>query len=63
MRETALPGDPAIEEVRDARRRISERVGHDPARLVQYYIELQEQYRERLLSSPERPPSRGKSAA
>jgi hypothetical protein len=54
--------DPVIDEVREVRHRISEEVGHDPARLVEYYIRLQEQYRERLLSNP--PNSRpGKSAA
>jgi hypothetical protein len=62
MRET-LPSDPALDEVRNARRRISERVGHDPARLVQYYIEMQKQYKERLISNLLRPHSRGKSAA
>jgi hypothetical protein len=54
--------DPVIDEVREVRHRISEEVGHDPARLVEYYIRLQEQYRERLLPNPlnSRP---GKSAA
>ena len=40
--------DPVIEEVREVRRRISARVGHDPTRLVAYYIELQRQYQGRL---------------
>jgi len=54
MNETNLPSDPAIDEVRDARRRISERFNHDPARLVGYYMKLQrERYQDRLLSSPE----------
>ncbi len=50
--------DPVIEEIRDVRHRISARVDHDPARLVAYYMELQKQYRERLLdtaNTPERP--------
>ena len=31
----------AIKEIRDTRRRISERFGHDPKRLVQHYMDLQ----------------------
>ena len=45
--------DPTIEEVREARRRISEDCGHDPERLVAYYMKLQEQYRERLIGQVE----------
>jgi hypothetical protein len=45
--------DPVIEEVREVRRRISARVGHDPTRLVAYYIELQKQYQGRLIGGPE----------
>jgi hypothetical protein len=45
--------DPVIEEVREVRRRISARVGHDPTRLVAYYIELQRQYPGRLIAAPE----------
>lgn len=41
--------DRPVEEVREARRRVSERCGHDPARLVEYYMRLQERYKERLL--------------
>lgn len=33
------------------RRRISERFDHDPARLVAYYVKLQEQYRDRLINT------------
>jgi hypothetical protein len=47
------PSDPVIDEVREVRRRISARVGHDPARLVAYYIELQQQYQARLIGTPE----------
>ncbi len=43
--------DPAIDEVREVRHRISARFGHDPAKLVAYYIELQKQYGDRLLKS------------
>jgi hypothetical protein len=43
------PTDPAIDAVREVRHRISERVGHDPARLVAYYMELQRQFPSRLV--------------
>lgn len=45
--------DPAIEEVREVRRTISRRFGHDPTRIVEYYLRLQERYRERFVK--ERP--------
>jgi hypothetical protein len=57
------PSDPVIEEIREARHRISERVGHDPARLVAYYIELQERYRDRLLKPAGTAEHSDKSAA
>ena len=41
--------DPVIDEVREVRHRISAQVDHDPARLVAYYMKLQEQYRDRLV--------------
>jgi len=43
------PNDPVIDEIREVRHRISERANQDPARLVAYYIELQERY---LLRDP-----------
>ena len=44
------PLDPIIEEVRAARHLISERCGHDPVQLVEYYMKLQERYRDRLVN-------------
>ncbi len=41
--------DPVIEEIREVRHQISERCGHDPSRLVAYYMELQKQYKDRLV--------------
>lgn len=41
--------DPAIHEVREIRQRISAGFDHDPARLIAYYMELQERHRDRLL--------------
>jgi hypothetical protein len=47
--------DPVIDEIREVRHRISERFGHDPARLAAYYLELQEQYRDRLIDAAKTP--------
>jgi len=44
--------DPPIDEIREIRHRISERFGHDPERLVAYYMELQEKYRDRFVGAP-----------
>jgi len=43
--------DPVVDEVRAVRHEISARFDHDPERLVAYYMELQERYRERLMES------------
>ena len=45
--------DPVIDEIREIRHRISARFDHDPARLVTYYMELQKQYRDRLVETEE----------
>jgi len=45
------PSDPIIDEIREVRHRISERFANDPARLVAYYIEFQERYRNRLVET------------
>ena len=47
-----IKDDPAIKVVRDARHLISEKVGHDPRKLVEHYRQLQERHRERLVSQP-----------
>jgi hypothetical protein len=61
------PSDPVIDEVRKVRHHISARVDHNPAKLVAYYMRLQEQYQDRLIGSAERaehkaPPSAAGSA-
>jgi hypothetical protein len=43
--------DPTIERIREARHSISEAHGHDPQRLVEYYIELQKKYAHQLLDN------------
>ena len=47
-----MKDDPTIQAVRDARRRISKTVGHDPRKLVEHYRQLQERHRDRLVSQP-----------
>ena len=41
--------DPLIDEIHSVRHQISEEVGHDPAKLIQYYMKLQERYKDRLV--------------
>jgi hypothetical protein len=42
--------DPSIARIREARHRISEKCGHDPKKLVEYYMKLQEEkYADRLV--------------
>jgi len=47
-----IRSDQPIDEIRELRRRISARFDHDPARLVAYYVKLQERYRDRLIDTP-----------
>ena len=46
-----MKDDPTISGIREARHRISERCGHDPKRLVEYYMRLQEHHRDRLVTT------------
>jgi uridine kinase len=48
-----LPRDPVIEEIREVRHRISERFNHDPKRLLEYYMRLQEKHRDRFIEPVE----------
>ncbi len=43
--------DTVIDEIREVRHRISAHVNHDPAQLVLYYVEMQKQYRNRLIKA------------
>lgn len=47
--------DPIVDEVRQVRHEISARFGHDPVRLIEYLMEFQEQYRDRLVNPPKLP--------
>ena len=51
--------DPTIDEIRAVRHRISEEFGHDPKKLCEHYMKLQEQYCDRLVRSTDRPPDKG----
>lgn len=53
-----VESDEEIARVREARHRISERFGHDPYRLVAYYMERQKAHQEKLLRVPESRPTR-----
>jgi hypothetical protein len=48
-----MPSDPVIEEIREVRHRISARFGHDPERLFEHYLEVQKEYRDRLVDRPQ----------
>jgi hypothetical protein len=56
-------GDDLIEEIREARHRISARFDHDPERLVAYYMEKQERHSARLLRPEPGTESRGEPSA
>ena len=43
----------ALEQVRAARHRISKRFDHDPRKLIEYYMELQQEYKDRLVGAEE----------
>jgi hypothetical protein len=57
------PNDPVIDEIRQVPRRISERCNHDPAQLVAYYMNFQEQYQDRLIDATKLAESKDQSAA
>ena len=48
-----MKDDPTIARIREVRHRISAEHDHDPRKVVDYYIELQKEYRDRLVESPE----------
>jgi hypothetical protein len=50
---TKITKDPALEAVRRVRHEISEEMGHDPRRLLEYYRRLEAEYAERLVHSTE----------
>lgn len=44
----AVRDDPVVERIRKVRHQISEECGHDPHRLAEYYMKLQEENRHRF---------------
>ena len=44
-----LQADPTIARIRETRHQISERFGHDPQKLIAYYVELQKKYQDRVV--------------
>jgi hypothetical protein len=48
-----IKDDPTITKIREARHNISEANAHDPQKVIDYYIQLQKQYQERLIKSSE----------
>lgn len=49
-------GEELLAEIHETRRRISERFGNDPFKLVAYYMELQKQDPGKLVRAPEGEP-------
>ena len=47
-----IKNDLTITQIRETRHQISERFNHDPKKIVEYYIELQKKYKDRLLDEP-----------
>lgn len=45
--------DPTIDEIRKIRHQISKRFNHDPERIIEYYIKLQQKYQNRLIDLSE----------
>ena len=41
--------DPVIARIREVRHRISKQCDHDPKKLVEYYMQLQERHKDRVL--------------
>jgi hypothetical protein len=48
-----MQSDSPLERIRKARCQISEECGHDPKRLVEYYMQLQVRHKDRLVHSTE----------
>lgn len=50
-----IKDDPAIAAIREVRHEISAEFDHDLSKLFEYFVELQKQYEERLLSADAEP--------
>lgn len=45
-----MKDDPTITLIRQVRHAISEKCGHDPKKIVEYYIDLQKTHRDRFIT-------------
>lgn len=50
-----MKDDATITRIRETRHGISERCGHDPRKVIEYYLELQKKYGGRLLTDEQEP--------
>jgi hypothetical protein len=48
--------DPTIKRIRDARHQISQECGHNPVKLIEYYMEFQKKYADRIINK--KPPTK-----
>ena len=53
--------DPGLEPTRSARRQISQEFDHDPAKVVQHYVEFQKRFGHRLQQGPRVEPAEAKT--
>ncbi len=51
--------DPAIEEIRAVRQKISAQYGHDTKALLKHYRDMEAKYKDRIISKPPVVASRG----
>ena len=42
--------DPTIKRIRDARHQISQECGHNPVKLIEYYMGFQEKFADRIIN-------------
>ena len=54
--------DPTIARIRETRHQISERFGHDPQKLIAYYVGLQKKYQDRIVGEAAGPAQAAKNA-
>jgi restriction endonuclease Mrr len=54
--------DPTIARIRETRHQISERFGHDPQKLIAYYVGLQKKYQDRVVGEAAEPAEAAKCA-
>lgn len=63
MSNRARTGDPLLDEIDEARRRILAECGNDPDRVLQSYLDYQKQFADRLVNYSSKEPSRDRPEA